>query len=497
MSATLIQPQAKSSGIKYGKLKNFIGGQFVEPEVEGYQNITNPSTGDIIAEVPLSKASEIDRAVQAAMKVQHAWQVVPIREKVQIFYKLKNNLEKDIDVLAALVSEENGKILAEAKASIARGIECLEFGISLPQLVAEPILEVSTGVQCRAMRYPLGIVAGITPFNFPFMVPFWMIPQAIGLGNAFILKPSEVVPLTPQRIAEHLKEAGLPDGVFSVVHGGRSTVEAICDHPSIKAIGFVGSTKIAKLVYSRGSSTGKRVLALGGAKNHLFVMPDADPDMTARNVTDSYTGCAGQRCMAASVMVGIGNVDSIVDKIVDRSKELQPGKNMGAVISPAALERINRYIDDAEKSGGKILLDGRKAKADGKGFYIGPTIILDPEGKTSSASEEIFGPVLTIRKVKNFDEAIEIENQNPYGNAAAIYTTNGAWAREFTHRAQAGMVGVNVGVPVPREPFPFGGWNDSRFGVGEMTGPGGIELWSQSKKITEKWELQKKSDWMS
>lgn len=493
----IAEPKAQSTGLKYGRLKNFIGGKFTDVEASASQKIYNPSTGEAIAEVPLSGRSEVDKAVEAALKVQHSWQVIPIREKVQIFYKLKQNLEKDIEALAALVSEENGKTIPEAKAEISRGVECLEFGISLPQLVAEPILEVSTGVQCRAMRYPLGIVAGITPFNFPFMVPFWMIPQAIGLGNAFILKPSEVVAVTPIRIAEHIREAGLPDGVFSIVNGGREVVEAICDHPVIKAVGFVGSTKIAKTVYARGSATGKRVLALGGAKNHLFVMPDADPEMTAKNVTDSFTGCAGQRCMAASVMVGIGNVDSIVEKIVEKAKSMETGKDMGAVISPAALERINRYIDDAEKSGGKILLDGRGQKAGGKGFYIGPTVILDPEGKTSSASEEIFGPVLTIRRVRSFDEAIDIENKNPYGNAAAIYTTNGAWAREFTHRAQAGMVGVNVGVPVPREPFPFGGWNDSRFGVGEMTGPGGIELWSQSKKITEKWELQKKTDWMS
>jgi len=485
--------------MKYGRLKNFVGGQFVDSTARSVLAVTNPSTGEQIADVPLSSASELDQAVQAALKVQHSWQIVPIREKAQIFYKLKANLEKDIDKLAAFVNEENGKTIPESKAEIARGIECIEYGISLPSIVAEPILEVSTGVQCRAMRYPLGVVAGITPFNFPFMVPFWMIPQAIGLGNAFVLKPSEVVPVTAQRIAEHMRDAGIPDGIFSIVNGGKEIVEAICDHKDIKAVGFVGSTAVAKLVYSRSSATGKRVLALGGAKNHLFVMPDAEPEMTAKNVTDSFTGCAGQRCMAASVLVAVGKVDPIIEKIRERAASLKLGQDMGSVISKAAQERILRYIDDAEKSGAKILLDGRQAKVEGKedGYYVGPTIIMDPEGKTASASEEIFGPVITIRQAKDFDEAIAIENASPYGNAAAIYTQNGAWAREFSHRAQAGMVGVNVGVPVPREPFPFGGWNDSRFGVGEMTGAGGIELWSQSKKITEKWELQKKSDWMS
>lgn len=485
---------------KYGVLKNFIGGEFTDAEASSLLDVTNPSTGEIIAQVPMSKAAELDRAVEKAQAAQYDWQIVPIREKVQVFYRLKQLLENDFEALAQLVSEENGKNLAEAKAEVAKGIECLEYGISLPQLMGEPVLEVSTGVQCRQMRYPLGIVAGVTPFNFPFMVPFWMIPQAIGVGNAFILKPSEVVPVSSQKIAQHLKAAGLPDGIFSVVNGGQEIVEALCDHPAIRALGFVGSTKVAKLVYARSSAQGKRSLALGGAKNHLIVLPDADDEMTAKNVTDSFTGCAGQRCMAASVMLAVGNVEHIIAKIIEKAKAIRPGFDLGAVISAAAKERIHRYIDEAEKAGATILLDGRNAtpppdKKDG--YYVGPTIILDPEGKTPSAHEEIFGPVLTIRKVANFDEAIRVENNNPYGNAAAIYTTSGASAREFTHRASAGMVGVNVGVPVPREPFPFGGWNDSRFGVGEMTGPGGVDFWSQSKKITEKWELQRKSDWMS
>ncbi len=487
--------------VKYGTLKNFIGGQFTEAQAADFLDVENPTTGEVIAKVPLSTKTELDKAVAKAKEAQFAWQIVPIREKVQVFYRLKELMEKNFDALAALVSEENGKMLPEAKASVSKGIECLEYGISLPQLVGEPTLEVSTGVQCRQMRYPLGIVAGITPFNFPFMVPFWMIPQAIGLGNAFILKPSEVVPISSQRIAEYLKQAGLPDGIFSVVNGGREIVEAICDHPDIRAVGFVGSTKVAKIVYGRASAAGKRVLALGGAKNHLIVLPDANEEMTAKNVTDSFTGCAGQRCMAASVMVAVGNVDAIINRVVDTAATLKPGENLGAVVSRAARDRITRYIDQAEEMGAKILLDGRGATpADAnkaEGFYVGPTIILDEDGRTPSASEEIFGPVLTIRRAKNFDEAMRIENANPYGNAAAIYTSSGASAREFTHRASAGMVGVNIGVPVPREPFPFGGWNDSRFGVGEMTGQGGVDFWSQSKKVTEKWELQKTSDWMS
>ena len=486
-------------GIKYGVLKNYVGGQFVEAEAASLLDVTNPTTGEVIAQVPMSTKAEVDRAIRKAQEAQHAWQIVPIREKVQVFYRLKQTLEREFEDLARLVSEENGKNFAEAKAEVSKGIECLEYGISLPQLMGEPVLEVSTGVQCRQMRYPLGIVAGITPFNFPFMVPFWMIPQAIGVGNALILKPSEVVPVSSMRIAEHFKEAGLPDGIFTVVNGGQDVVEALCDHPAIRAIGFVGSTKVARIVYARASANGKRCLALGGAKNHLIVLPDAEDEMTARNVTDSFTGCAGQRCMAASVMLAVGNVDHIIQKIVAKAGSIRPGFELGAVISLAARDRIHAYIDAAEKAGAKILLDGRNVRVEGKegGYYVGPTIIHDPEGKTTSSHEEIFGPVLTIRNVENFNEALRIENENPYGNAAAIYTTSGSAAREFTHRASAGMVGVNVGVPVPREPFPFGGWNDSRFGVGEITGPGGIDLWSQSKKITEKWELQKTSDWMS
>lgn len=304
------------------------------------------------------------------------------------------------------------------------------------------------------------------------MVPNWTIPNAIALGNCMIIKPSEKVPLSCGRIAELLKEAGLPDGVFNIVNGDSEIVEAICDHPHIDAVSFVGSTKVAKIVYQRATSNFKRALALGGAKNHLLVLPDAKADMTAQNVAASMSGCAGQRCMAASAMVGVGNIDHIIDKICDEAKKIVPGKNLGAVISKEAKERIERYITEAEKQGAKVLVDGRNVKVDGKenGTYVGPTVIDYVKPDMSAAKEEIFGPVISIMRTQTLDEALAIENSNPYGNAASVFTQNGGLARYVIDHASAGMIGVNVGVPVPREPFSFGGWNESKFGVGDITG---------------------------
>lgn len=360
-------------------------------------------------------------------------------------------------------------------------------------------MEVSKGVECRTERFPVGVVASIVPFNFPCMVPNWTIPNALVLGNTMIVKPSEQVPLSTHRLAALLKEAGLPDGVLNIVNGDRDIVEAICDHPDIEAISFVGSTKVAKIVYKRATSNLKRCLALGGAKNHLIVLPDAHPSMTASNVAASMSGCAGQRCMAASAMIAVGPVDHIINMLCDEALKIVPGQNLGAVISHQAKERIERYITEAENQGAKILVDGRNTVVEGKedGSYVGATVIDYVTPDMSVAKEEIFGPVISILRTHSLDEAIAIENANPYGNAASVFTQSGANARYVIERASAGMVGVNIGVPVPREPFSFGGWNDSRFGVGDITGKSSIEFWTKMKKTTTKWNAEAKTNWMS
>jgi len=366
-------------------------------------------------------------------------------------------------------------------------------------MTAGEVMEVSRGVECRVERFPLGVVASITPFNFPNMVPHWTLPNAIALGNCMILKPSELVPLSSGRIAELLREAGLPAGVLQVVHGGREVVEAICDHPGIEAVSFVGSTRVAKIVYRRGTAALKRVLALGGAKNHLIVMPDADLEMTSSNVVASMSGCAGQRCMAASVMVAVSETDHIIQRMIEYARDIVPGRTLGPVISAEARQRIEGYITEAEAAGATVLLDGRRTVVAGKegGYYVGPTIIDHVTPSMRIAQEEVFGPVLAIIRAKDVDEALRVEHASPYGNAASVFTESGGTARYVMERASAGMVGVNVGVPVPREPFGFGGWNESRFGVGDITGRGSIEFWTQSKKMTTKWNREHGTNWMS
>ena len=481
------------------KLKNFIGGKWTEAHAKEGLPVMNPSTGRQIAEVPLSTYQDIDEAVRAAAKAFDSWSATPIKERAQVFFRYKTLLEKNAQSLAELVNRENGKTISESMAEVEKSIEVTEFACSMPQLASGEILEVSRGVECRIDRYPLGVVASITPFNFPTMVPNWTIPNALVLGNTMILKPSEQVPLSSCRLAELLKEAGLPDGVFNIVHGAQTVVEAICDHPGIQAISFVGSTKVAKIVYARSTAHMKRALCLGGAKNHLIVLPDANEDMTASNVAASMSGCAGQRCMAASAMVAVGNVDRIIQKLCDEARKIVPGKNLGAVISKKAKERIEAYITEAEKQGAKVLVDGRGVVVEGKedGYYVGPTVIDFVQPEMRIAQEEVFGPVLSILRTKNVDEAIKIENNSPYGNAASVFTQSGAMARYVIERASAGMIGVNIGVPVPREPFSFGGWNDSKFGAGDITGKSSIEFFSKLKKTTTKWNPESKVNWMS
>ena len=483
---------------KQPEVKNFINGKF-ERNGHASMEVMSPLDGSIISTLPLSNYDDVDKAVKAAQKAFPAWSGKTLKERVQVFFKYRTLLEEHTEELTKLVQLENGKTYDEAKAEVDKSIELCEFAVSMPQIVVNEVQEVSKGVECRIERKPLGVVASVAPFNFPNMVPHWTMPNALVLGNTMVMKPSELVPLSTMRMAALLKEAGLPDGVFNIVNGGKEVVEALCDHPDIEALSFVGSTKVAKIVYKRATSTLKRCVALGGAKNHLLVLPDANPEMTASNVVASMSGCAGQRCMAASVMVGIDKVQHIIDRMVEEAKKIVPGKNLGSVISAAAKKRIEDYISEAEKNGAKILVDGRNTTVPGKegGFYVGPTIIDHVTTDMSVAREEIFGPVISIIRAKDLDEAIEIENGSEYGNAASVFTQSGGLAKQVMERASAGMIGVNIGVPVPREPFSFGGWNESKFGVGDITGRSSIEFWTQNKKTTTKWNPEAQVNWMS
>ncbi len=478
--------------------QNYIGGLYESNEARS-MDVVSPLDGSVISQVPLSGPGTVDKAVQAAKQALPAWVNLTIKERVQVLYKFRTLMEDNMHELTNLVHQENGKTYGEAKAEVLKGIELTEFACSLPQLLNDEILEVSKGVECRTTHVPVGIVASITPFNFPFMVPLWTIPNAIALGNCMIVKPSELVPLSTIRIAELLKEAGLPDGVVNIVHGDKEVVEAICDHPEIEAVSFVGSTRVAKIVYKRATSNLKRCVSLGGAKNHLIVLSDAHEEMAATNIAASMSGCAGQRCMAASAMVAVGQVDHIINRLCEVSRSIIPGENLGSVISKAAKERIEKYISEAEAAGAKVLVDGRNATVEGKegGFYVGPTVIDYVTPDMAIAKEEVFGPVLAIMRTNDLDEAIRIENSSNYGNASSVFTQNGGLAKYVMERVSAGMVGVNIGVPVPREPFSFGGWNESRFGAHDITGKSSIHFWTKLKKTTTKWNPEAFTNWMS
>ena len=480
------------------RIENFIGGKFNKSENDTIP-IYNPQEGKIIAEVVDSSNDDLDLAIKSANSAYKSWSQYTLKERAEIFYEFRNQLKNNLESLSESICQENGKTIEEAKAEVLKGIELTEFACSMPQIIHDEIQEVSRGVECRSSHFPIGIVSSITPFNFPIMVPLWTIPNALVLGNCMILKPSEQTPIGACKIAELLKSSGLPDGVFNVINGDKKIVEAICDHKDISAVSFVGSTKIAKIVYKRSTKNLKRCLALGGAKNHLIVLPDANEEMASDDILASMSGCCGQRCMAASAMVGVGEIQSIIDKIITKAKAILPGKNLGSVISKEAQIRIESYIEEAEREGAKIILDGRDVKVSGKenGYFIGPTIIdyVSPDMKI--AQKEIFGPVLAIIRTKEINEAIKIENRSKYGNASSVYTQDGKLADYVTERVSAGMVGVNIGVPVPREPFSFGGWNDSRFGVGDITGRSSINFWTRLKKRTSKWNKGAKKNWMS
>lgn len=478
--------------------ENFIGGVWTKGDA-GSREQLSPVDGRKLGAVTIPSNSQIDKAIQLAAKAQREWALTAPKERARVLFEFRNILLREADSISTLKGLEAGKTFVEAKAGLMKGIEVLEFALSIQNLDLGGKVEVSKGVWCEYRREPLGVIANITPFNFPAMVPMWTIPIALALGNAYVWKPSDKTPLTAKLIADALAEAGLPKGLLTVLHGGGDTVNAIIDHPLVKAIGFVGSTRVAKLVYQRGTSLGKRVLALGGAKNHIVLLPDASPELAGPGISDSFTGCAGQRCMAASVLLAVGDVKEHIAQIVKRASSLELGKTMGAIITAEQVSFLKDAIGRAEKAGAKVLLDGRKAappKGMEKGNWIGPTILDAVTPGSEAAAQELFGPILSIVHCKDLSEALEIENSSDYGNACSVFTSSGPLAERVAREASTGMVGINVGVPVPREPFSFGGVNASKFGHGDITGHHSLDFWSNVKKVTVKWEAQKDSSWM-
>jgi malonate-semialdehyde dehydrogenase (acetylating)/methylmalonate-semialdehyde dehydrogenase len=480
-------------------LSNVVGG--AERAGSGaVLSVTSPYTGTTLAHVKTSTPSDVEHAVSAARAAWPAWARLPLRERIEPLLRLRELIFSQRAALAQGIAAESGKTPAEAEAGLLRGIEVIDFAASLSSSDSGGALDVSRGVSCEYRRDPLGVVLGITPFNFPAMVPMWMFPLALTLGNAFILKPSEKVPVTATRLGLLAREAGYPPGIFSVVHGDRSTVEALVDHPEVQAVAFVGSSDVARSVYARAASSGKRALCLGGAKNQLIVAPDADPTLTVRAVVDSFTGCAGQRCMAGSLMIAVGSADGLVERVREAAASIALGSTMGALIDGRAKARLVAAIEQAEKDGARILLDGRKAPvppAFAGGNWLGPTILDQVRPDMECAQKELFGPVLSVIRVPTLDAALAIERDNPYGNATSVFTSSGAAARHVSEHASSGMIGVNIGVPVPREPFSFGGTKLSKFGHGDITGLAALNFWTDLKKITTKWAAQTDATWMS
>lgn len=478
---------------------NFINGEWVKGEA-GTQDIISPYNGKKIGEVSIPSQKQIQQALKIADAAQIEWGKTPLKERARVLFNFRNILLRDLDEMSHLKAAESGKTFSEGMAGLMKGIEVLEYALSLQNMDVGGRMEVSRGVSCEYRRAPLGVVANITPFNFPAMVPMWTIPIAIGLGNAYVWKPSDKTPLTSIKIANALNEAGLPKGLFTVIQGGADAVNAIIEAPEVKAIGFVGSTKIAKLVYTKATALGKRALCMGGAKNHIVLLPDATPEIAGIGISDSFTGCAGQRCMAASVLLAVGDVDQHIEKIKNRAESLKLGTDMGAIITRTQRDYLLDAITKAESLGAKVVLDGRKAKAPAgmeNGHWIGPTILDNVQPGSEAATIELFGPILSIVRCKDVTHAMSVQNSSEYGNACSVFTNSGALADRVVREAKAGMVGVNVGVPVPREPFSFGGVAASKFGSGDITGEHSLNFWSDLKKVTTKWEKQNDNNWMS
>jgi malonate-semialdehyde dehydrogenase (acetylating)/methylmalonate-semialdehyde dehydrogenase len=478
-------------------ITHFIGGHKVDTASGRYADVFNPALGEPCARVALGTAAEVDSAVAAASAAFPAWSNTPPLARARVLFKYLQLCQEHTDEFAAMLTREHGKTFSDAQGEVARGIEIVEFAVGIPQLLkGEFTDQIARGIDAWSMRQPLGVVAGITPFNFPVMVPMWMFPVALACGNTFILKPSERDPSPSLLHARLLKEAGLPDGVFNVVQGDKVTVDALLDHPEVQAISFVGSTPIAEYIYARGSAAGKRVQALGGAKNHMVVMPDADMDMTVDALMGAAYGSAGERCMAISVVVAVGDAgDKLVGALAQRAAALkvsdgmEAGAEMGPVVTSAAKQRIERLIGEGVEQGAALLVDGRNFKVPGRenGFFVGGTLFDHVTPDMTIYKEEIFGPVLCVMRLPDVATAVKLINANEYGNGVAIYTRDGGVAREFVRQIHVGMVGVNVPLPVPMAFNSFGGWKRSMFGDHHAYGPEGVRFYTRHKAVMQRW----------
>lgn len=478
-------------------ISHFIGGQRTEGHSQRYAPVFNPALGEPVARVVLGGEAEVNAAVAAAAAAFPAWADTPPPARARILSKYLQLIQRHADEFAAVLTREHGKTFADAQGEVARGIEVVEFAVGIPQLLkGEYTEQIARGIDAWAMRQPLGVVAGITPFNFPAMVPMWMFPIAIACGNTFVLKPSERDPSCSLMHADLLKQAGLPDGVFNVVQGDKAAVDALLDHPQVEAISFVGSTPIAQAIYSRGCANGKRVQALGGAKNHMVVMPDADMDMAVDALVGAAFGSAGERCMAISVAVAVGNAgDKLVGALAERTRALkindgmEPGAEMGPVVTAAAKERIEGLIAAGAAEGATLVVDGRNCVVQGreKGFFVGGTLFDHVQTEMSIYRQEIFGPVLCVMRVPDIASAVALINRHEFGNGVAIFTRDGGVARQFVRQIQVGMVGVNVPLPVPMAFNSFGGWKKSMFGDHHVYGPEGVRFYTRHKAVMQRW----------
>jgi malonate-semialdehyde dehydrogenase (acetylating) / methylmalonate-semialdehyde dehydrogenase len=481
-------------------LLNYVNGAWRKSSASEFVNVTNPASGEVIARTPISTKADVDAVVKAAAEAFPAWRRTPAGERIQYLFKLKNLLEEHMDELAKLITLENGKTFGEAKAELRRGIENVEVACGIPMMMQGYNLEdITPGVDEMLIRQPLGVVAAIAPFNFPAMIPFWFLPYAIACGNTFILKPSERVPLSMRRAIELIEKTGIPKGVVNLINGGREVVDAICDHPGIRAVSFVGSTPVAKHVYQRSAASGKRMQCQGGAKNHVIVLPDADMDLAKQIISDSAFGCAGQRCLAVSVAVTIGEAQKTFrDAIADAAASikvgfgLDTGVQMGPVISKNSKQRIESLIATGVSDGAKAIVDGRNTKIASyeNGNFLKPTVLDGVPSCSSLANTEIFGPVLSLIHADSIDEAIDFIRKSPYGNQASLFTTSGSAARKFRYEAPAGNIGINIGVAAPMAYFPFNGWKESFFGILHAQGKDAVEFYTDSKIVIERWSRQ-------
>ncbi len=479
------------------KLKNYIGGEWVEAQSDAFIPVENPATCEVIAEAPDSTAEDVDAAVQAAQEAFTEWRQTPVLARAQFMYRFKTLVEDNFEQLSKVVVEENGKTMDEARGEVRRAIESIDFATGVPFLMRSDGLEdISSGIDETTVRQPAGVFAAITPFNFPAMVPLWFLPTAITCGNTFILKPSPQTPISTEILYELLDELDLPEGVVNLVHGGIPSATAIMEHPGVTGVSFVGSTPVAKIVYETCTRNGKRVQAQGGAKNYITVMPDANMNASVKNILGAAYGCAGQRCLAAAVAVGVGDAyDQLRGELVEQASRLQVGygldesSQMGTVVSGAARERIVKMIQEAVDEGANLVLDGRDVTVDGykDGNWVGPTILENVTPAMRIAKEEVFGPVLALMKADDFGSAVDIVNSSNYGNAASIFTDSGKNAREFAYSVAAGNIGVNIGVAAPSAAFPFGGQKDSFFGDLHGQGSDSIEFYTERKIVIERW----------